>query len=154
MFSLMPWKNQRKETNALATRTEHPLNLFGNRFDQILDSFFGHWPTLFNDTWPAWNDLAAQDKGSEFVVRVDAPGFEAGDFDIRISGNMLQIHAERLEESNDDGPRTQRYLARSVSLPAGVDPQKVEANYRNGVLDVTLPKTEEAKPKKITVKTA
>lgn len=152
MFSLMPWKNQRKETNAPAARTEHPLNLFRNQFDQVLDSFFGNWPSLFNDTWPAWNELAAQDKGGEFVVRVDAPGFEADDFDIRINGNMLQIHAERLEESNGDAPRTQRYLERTVSLPASIDPQKVEASYRNGVLDVHLPKTEEAKPKQITVK--
>lgn len=152
MFSLIPWKKQRNDSSALANRTEHPLNFFRNSFDSILDTFFGRWP-LYGDPWSAWNDMGVEDRENEFVVRADAPGFEADDFDIQVSGNVLKISAEHAVNSTNGEREAQRYFERSMTLPAGIDAQHVEASYRNGVLEVRLPKDEESKPRKIAVKT-
>lgn len=151
MFSLMPWKKQRNVSPALApTRTEHPLSLFHNEFDTVFD----RWSSLFDDAWPGWGGLDLKDAEDEVVCRVDAPGFEAEDFDIRVAGGTLTVYAEHKEGGSPGGEAlAERYFERAVTLPGGIDPEKVKARYRNGVLEVRLPKTEEARPRKITVKT-
>jgi HSP20 family protein len=92
------------------------------------------------------------------VVRAEAPGFEATDFDVQVSGDVLTIRAEHKEESREGGeggPAESRYgcFERWVTLPGGTDRDKVEARYRNGVLEVHLPKTPEAQGRRIEVKT-
>lgn len=154
MFSLMPWKKQRNESKALAAPgTEHPLSLFHNDFDTVFDRIFGRWSSAFDDNWLGWGGLETKDTDHEVIFRVDAPGFEADDFDIQVSGNTLKIYAEHKEGDSKDGESlAERYFERAMTLPGGIDAQKVEAHYRNGVLEVRLPKTEEARPRKITVK--
>jgi HSP20 family protein len=77
--------------------------------------------------------------------------------DISLHDGTLTISGERKRESNDNGEtaqRTERYVGtfrRSISLPTRVDPSKVAATYEDGILKVTLPKAEEAKPKQIQV---
>jgi HSP20 family protein len=77
--------------------------------------------------------------------------------DISLHDGTLTISGERKRESNDNGEtaqRTERYVGtfrRSISLPTRVDPGKVTATYEEGILKVTLPKAEEAKPKQIQV---
>lgn len=148
MFGLMPWRKERG-SGALANRTEHPLSLFRNEFDTLFDRFFGNWPAL-DGSWAGWG-LDLDETDNEVTVKVDAPGFEPGDFDIQVSGDTLRITAERKAEKGDQ--RTyERQFQRVVTLPAAVDAEKVEAKYRNGVLELSLPKTEQAKWKKIPVK--
>jgi len=83
------------------------------------------------------------------LVRADAPGFEAGDFDVQVANDVLTIKAERKEEK--DG-QVERQLYRTLTLPAGVRADDVEARYRNGVLELRLPRAEEAAGKRIEVK--
>ena len=77
--------------------------------------------------------------------------------DISLHDGTLTISGERKRESNDNGEtaqRTERYVGtfrRSISLPTRVDSSKVTATYEDGILKVTLPKAEEAKPKQIQV---
>jgi HSP20 family protein len=149
MFSLTPWRKDRDGSGALANRTEHPLSLFRSEFDSLFDRFFGNWPAL-EPNWVGWG-LDLDETDSEVTVRVDAPGFEPGDFDIQVSGDTLRISAERKAEKGKNGSYERRFQ-RSVTLPAAVNADKVEAKYRNGVLELTLPKTEQAKWKKIPVK--
>jgi HSP20 family protein len=149
MFSLMPWRSNRNGAGALANRTEHPLSLFRSEFDSLFDRFFGNWPAL-DATWSGWG-LDLDETDNEVVARVDAPGFEPGDFDIQVSGDTLKITAERKAEKGDKRTYERRFQ-RYVTLPAAVDADKVEAKYRNGVLELTLPKTEQARWKRIPVK--
>lgn len=149
MFSLMPWKKDRNGSGALADRTEHPLSLFRSEFDTLFDRFFGNWPAL-DANWSAWG-LDLDETDSEVTVKVDAPGFEPGDFDIQVSGDTLRITAER-KAGDGDKRSYERRFQRHLTLPAAVDANKVEAGYRNGVLELTLPKTEQSKWKKIAVK--
>ena len=90
-------------------------------------------------------------------VRAEAPGFEPSDFDIQVRGDQLVLRAAHKAEAEEKerGYREWRRqeFYQSVPLPAGIDADKVEATYRNGILSVTLPKTEEGKGRRIQVKT-
>jgi HSP20 family protein len=84
------------------------------------------------------------------------PGFEARELDVQLTGNLLTIRAEHMETPGKEGePMERAYgrLERTLTLPEGIVPEKVEALYRNGVLEVHVPKTPEAQPRRIEVKT-
>ena len=91
-------------------------------------------------------------------VWLDLPGVEAKEIDIQVSGNQLTIAGERKEEKEEKGKLFHRIerragrFSRSIGLPCAVDENKIDATYHDGVLEIKLPKTEEAKAKKITVK--
>ena len=91
-------------------------------------------------------------------VRMDLPGIDAKEIDVQVSGNQLTIAGERKEEKvtkNELVHRIERrlgYFSRSFALPCPVQEDKIEANYQDGVLHVTLPKTEEAKSRRVPVK--
>lgn len=101
-------------------------------------------------------DLAETDGALE--VRMDIPGMEAKDLDIQVNNNLLTVSGEQKEEREEKGKtyhRLERRLgafSRSVTLPCSVKEDAVDAQYKNGILVIRLPKTEAAKAKKITVK--
>jgi len=91
-------------------------------------------------------------------ARLDLPGVDPKEIDIQVSGNQLTIAGERKEEKEEKGELYHRIerrcgrFSRSISLPCSVNEDKIDATYRDGVLSITLPKTEAAKSKKIEVK--
>ena len=98
------------------------------------------------------------EENDNVVVKMKAPGFEKEDFSVTVVGDNLTIKAEANEEKEDKGKkyykkeiRTQS-IARSVTLPSSVVSDKANAEYKNGVLSLTLPKSEQAKPKSISIK--
>jgi HSP20 family protein len=109
--------------------------------------FFGWAPPL---------DLF-EDKNS-FVVKAELPGMKKEEIEISLHQGSLVISGERkfeTEEGNGDASRSERYFGRfqrALELPKPVNPNEVIANYKDGILTVTLAKTEESKPKQITVK--
>ncbi len=87
---------------------------------------------------------------------VELPGMRREDFEISLHDGTLTISGERKRETSNGerAERTERYIGkfrRSITLPTRVDANKVSAVYRDGILSVTLPKAEEAKPKQIPV---
>jgi len=99
------------------------------------------------------------EKEDKFVVRAELPGMKKEEIDVSVVGNTLTISGERKAETEvkeEDYYRCELCygkFSRSISLPAAVDAAKVDASYENGILEITLPKIEAAKPKKITIKT-
>jgi HSP20 family protein len=97
------------------------------------------------------------DRDGEFVVTVDLPGFERDDVDIRVTDHTLRIEAEHEAVRDEEGERFIRHerrhesTDRSVRLPGEVDKQGVAARMRNGVLTITLPKTEVEEARKIEI---
>jgi HSP20 family protein len=87
----------------------------------------------------------------------ELPGMKEEDIDVSVVGNTLTIRGERTAESEvkeDDYyccERSYGSFSRSIAVPSNVDAQKIEANYEDGVLEVSLPKKPEVKPKKVTV---
>jgi HSP20 family protein len=92
-----------------------------------------------------------------FYVKAELPGMKKEDINISLHNGALSISGERKSETTHEDSashRTERFFGRfqrSVSLPSAVAADKVKAQYKDGVLTVTLPKTEEAKPKQIDV---
>src|SRR5580700_4042294 len=96
----------------------------------------------------------------ELVVKADLPDVDAKDLDIRVENNLLTIRGERkfVKKSNEGSylrvERAYGSFARSFSLANTVNSEAIKADYQNGVLSLTLPKREEAKPKQIKVNVA
>ena len=91
------------------------------------------------------------------TLKIEVPGIDEKDIDVRIENNTLTVHGERKfeqEEKEENYRRVERQygsFTRTFTLPTTVDGEKVSANYDKGVLKVTLPKKAEAKPKQIKV---
>jgi len=91
------------------------------------------------------------------TLKIEVPGIEEKDIDVRIENNVLTVHGERKfekEEKEENYRRIERQygsFTRSFTLPNTVDAEKVNANYDKGVLKITLAKKAEAKPKQIKV---
>ena len=124
--------------------------------DDLFGSFFGDWPSFSERTvWPAL-DIAESD--NEITVKAEVPGCKVEDIDISVHGNTLTISGEKKaeEEKKEKGyyhlERSYGSFRREVSLPGDVDPEKVEASCKNGVLTVTLPKSEKEKAVKVKIK--
>ncbi len=90
-------------------------------------------------------------------LKIEVPGIDDKDIDVRIENNVLTVHGERKfekEEKEENFRRVERQygsFTRTFSLPSTVDGERVSANYDKGILKITLPKKAEAKPKQIKV---
>ena len=90
-------------------------------------------------------------------LKIEVPGIDEKDIDVRIENNVLAVHGERKfekEEKQENFRRVERQygsFTRTFTLPTTVDAEKVSANYDKGVLKIALPKKAEAKPKQIKV---
>jgi HSP20 family protein len=157
MFNLIPWKKKESIGTALQPRRDRdPFSLIRSEFDQLFDRFYQDFfaPLSTPGGFPRLWELDWEDTDKEVIVRAEAPGFEVGDFDVQVSGNWLTIRAERKQtKKNGNGQKTaERLFQRSLTLPPGVDPDKVEARYHSGVLELHFAKLPEAMGKRITVK--
>jgi HSP20 family protein len=94
-------------------------------------------------------------KNGNLVVRTDVPGVEPKDLDVSVVGNVLRIKGERKEEkevkSEDYIRREASYGAfeRRMTLPEGADTEKIAANFKNGVIEITMPMAKGAETKKV-----
>ena len=130
------------------------LNALSSRFNRMFDV-----PREENaDFLGSWNPAVdIYDKGSEVVILAELPGMKKEDIDVHVENNVLTIRGkkERKEEVKEEGYfRTERSygtFSRSFSLPTTVDVSKIVAEYKEGVLTLSLPKAEEAKPRQIAV---
>lgn len=125
-------------------------------FEEVTNNYEGNeWTEAGN-----WLALDVHDNGESYFVEADLPGFNADDIDITLHDHTLTISGEMSRSEPQEGENRilaeRRYglFRRSVRLPDAVDADAVEANYENGVLKLTLPKSEAAKPRQITVKNA
>jgi HSP20 family protein len=91
------------------------------------------------------------------ILKIEVPGIDEKDIDVRIENNVLTIHGDRQfekEEKEENFRRVERQygtFTRTFTLPTTVDAEKVAANYDKGILKIALPKKAEAKPKQIKV---
>lgn len=135
--------------------------LFGlnDRFGSIFDGLF-YPPSRPEDgeTRWAWNPIVDiyEDEGS-YVVTAEIPGVDRKDIEIDIKDRILSLRGERSSDDRvDEGHyyRRERHhgkFERTFTLPAHVDPDKIDASFKDGVLKIEIPKPEERKPKQITV---
>lgn len=150
MFPLAPWRMVERLPMA------QPLNRLYQSLDEVANQFFGNWPPPFSPQEMV-NRLGVEvdEQNSEVIIRADAPGYDAEDFNIEIHGDLLTIRAEHRQENAQNCGRDYTYSTRrfyrSVNVPRGVQTENVNARYRNGVLEIHLQKNPEHKGKRIPV---
>jgi HSP20 family protein len=145
---LMPWNPYR----GMEDMERHIERMFG---ESLFTSLWSRVPEA-----KAWlPDLDVFEKDGKFIVKAELPGLDENDIDVSVQGNMLTIKGEKKTEQEvkeEDYYRCERSYGsffRSIPLPSSVDKDKVEADYHNGVLEVTLPKIAAVRPKKVKVST-
>jgi HSP20 family protein len=144
-------------SGTLARSSEFPffLSRMRDEFDRLFERFSRQWPSLWQGNGWRWG-LDVRDSENAIVVEAEAPGFEPGDFDLQMTDNRLILRAAKKVETKGEAGKDREYRQQecyeSVTLPSGIDKDKVQAKYHNGVLTVTLPKTAEGKSKRIAVK--
>jgi HSP20 family protein len=129
-------------------------NFFSGRAHPLLDERW--WPTS-SGSQELSPDIDLYEDENEIVVKAELPGLTKDDIQISLNDNMLNIKGEKKKEEEDKGKdyyRSERVygaFVRSVALPAEINPDKVRATFKNGVLEIRLPKSEQAKKKEIKV---
>lgn len=131
------------------------LNRMRHEFDELLSKFFTEVPALWNaergdGRWA----FEVEDQPDSYVIKAEAPGFEQNDFNINLRGNQLVMQAKRSEEKKDKGKESfaSSEFYHAMTIPQFVDEEKISASYKQGLLQITLPKTADGKGRKISVK--
>lgn len=144
--------------NLTLWRPTRSLLPFAGEVDRFLDRF---WSSPFFDL-PASSlvpPLEVTENDNEFRVKMEIPGIDQKDLSITLTDGVLSVKGEKKseQESKNDlcycSEVSYGSFERAVAVPSNVDGDKVSAKYENGVLSIVLPKREEAKPKKVEIKT-
>ena len=123
-------------------------------FDDLFEEFFG-MPATRERTWVPRVDVNEHE--DRFEVLAEIPGMEKDEITIEVQDRMLAIRGEKKDEEEKEGggrhirERRRGRFERTFTLPDNVDVGEIDAAYRNGVLTITIPKMEEAKPKEIRI---
>ena len=173
MQKLAPWNWFKKEeeggtalpVNRLdqPTRSAHPMARMHHEMDRMFDDFFRD----FGLSTPSWSrglapsfsegwlkpsvDISATDR--EYTIHVELPGISEKDVRVELSGDTLKISGEKKHEQEDKGKeyysveRSYGSFQRVLSLPEDANGDQIEAKFKNGVMTITLPRKESAKPK-------
>jgi HSP20 family protein len=131
---------------------------FSRDIDRLFDAFLGGSSQAAARRWVPPMDLVEAD--DHFLLKADLPGLSEEDVAIEVQDGTLTISGERTaeHESREQGwYRVERSFGsfnRSLTLPEGVDPDAISANFDRGVLEVSIPKPEERKPRRVQIKAA
>ena len=131
------------------------LSDFQTHLNQLFDNFLGQQPTALERTWAPLADV--WETPDEMVISVEMPGFTEKDIRLSVSGDQVLIQAERQwdgEKEKATFHRRERWygkVERAFSLALPVDTAKAVANYRDGMLTIRLPKSEDIKPKEVRI---
>mgnify|MGYP001121166250 CR=1 FL=1 len=126
-------------------------------FDEMFRNFFTGFtsPTLGKGVFPV---MDVTETPEQFIIEAEVPGIQKENLKLSIKKDELVIEGEKKEENKKEGEsflrieRSYGSFRRSIRLPSEIDQSKVKAKYENGVLKISLPKTEKEKPKEIEVK--
>ena len=149
-------RREQQERGALAPFND--VNRLRSEINRLFEDPFGAWTpsTSFFEGWQPSLDVY-EDK-DKITVKAELPGMKMEDIDVSLHGDTLTISGERKHEEERkerESYRSERFFGRfqrSVTLSSAVDAGKVQAGYKDGILTVDCPKSEEAKPKQIQVK--
>jgi len=131
---------------------------FRSNFDRMLEDFFNIQPSaLFESSWMPKVDI--EEKDDRYMVRADLPGMDLKDIDVKIEENHLVITGEKKSERRTENKKnnfivSERHFGsfkRSIALPDGVKFEEARAMYKDGVLNLELPKDDMKKPEKIKI---
>jgi HSP20 family protein len=154
-MALMRW--QKPEMNVWSPFRQ--LSVLRDEIDRLFDSPLNELTRSSQQFLSGWLPaIDLYDERDHLVLKAELPGINKDELDISLHGDVLTLSGERKDQGEFKDAevfRSERYVGRfqrSITLPVRVDASKVQASYQDGILTVTLPKAEEAKPKRIDVK--
>ena len=146
----------------LVQRKPREMKHFGNLFDEVFNLGIMPQSRELRNRWlegGEWSPLVdVMDKKDKIIAKAELPGVDKKDIKITLSDNILTIRGERKEEQETKkedyycSERVQGNYSRTIALPVEVDSKKIKASFKNGVLEVILPKAEKVTPKEIEIK--
>jgi len=149
----MKWGLTKKENNL-----NYGLDAFRNDILSVFDDFFTFNPTaLFESTWAPTVDITEDEKALH--VKAEVPGIDEEDLTVTLENNLLTISGEKKKERKEEN-KDNRYIVserrfgsfyRSIRLPEGIKADKIEARFKNGILNIEIPRDESAQPRKIKI---
>jgi HSP20 family protein len=162
----MAEKAKEKETKAVAPwRPFTGLTRWETEMDRMMDDFFGRrmrawWPErwLGRETEVTAPSVDVYEEKDDIIVKAELPGMDKNDIEVNISDSQLILKGEKKKEEKVEEEnyyrceRSYGAFFRTLELPSTVQADKIKASFKNGVLEVRLPKTEEAKSKEIKIK--
>ena len=137
---------------------QNPFNDFRTLQNRLFEPFFGRFnfadDSMTTGSWAPPVDVAEDTE--RIHVKVEVPGMEEKDLRVNYEDGLLSVSGERQFENREDRnyhriERAYGSFVRTFSLPRSVDASKIVASYRNGVLEIEIPKKEESKPKQIQI---
>jgi HSP20 family protein len=159
-------KESKKEVQKV--QAAHPLSPF-DEMERFFESRFPRgWMRPFQWEWPSWSEKMAPfegktpsvdiiDRDNEIVVKAELPGVDKKDLDISVTRNTVTIKGSTSHEEKEEKGDYYRCemssgsYSRTLALPADVDEDKAKAQFKNGILNLTLPKIEKAKRRNVKV---
>ena len=154
----------RSGESPLRKEEEHPFYALQREMDNVYDNFFRSFDLMpigrgegMDAFYPS---IDIKDGEKDIVVKAELPGMEEKDVEVSLSDDTLTIRGEKKEEKEDKGKNYRHQetsygsFSRVIPLPDGIDTEKADARFKNGVLTIALPKLEAklAKSKKIAIK--
>ncbi|MCM8796534.1 MAG: Hsp20/alpha crystallin family protein [Candidatus Omnitrophica bacterium] len=153
-MALIPWRPREMWWDPF-----RDLEAIQNEMNRLFDSSLLRWSDrdvgLLEGAWSPAVDI--YDSKGNVMVKADIPGMKKDEIEVSVNKDILIIKGEKKQEKETkekDFVRTERFYGsfnRAIRLPAEVDASKVNATYKNGVLELVLPKKEEAKPKQLKI---
>ena len=139
------------------SRPRNRFGLMNGEIDRMFNEIFNGGSVVESEGgWVPRADVHETDE--TFLIQLDVPGIDKNDIKVKFEDNTLIVSGERKYENKEEDKnyrhveRIYGTFTRTLKLPKDVDAQKIAANYKNGVLEITLPKAEEVKPKEIEIK--
>ena len=147
-------------TNLTRWEPNREMMTLREAMDRLFDDAFTRPFSLMRDGGASWSSPAIDmyQTDNDVVVKAAVPGFKADEVQINVTGDVLTIKGELKHEEEKKGKswqiREHRWGAfeRSIALPTSVISDRAKADFENGILTISLPKSEEVKPRTITVK--
>lgn len=157
MFPLI--RSTVRPERGLARRSAFPFGPVENEMEALMERLLSRWaiPEEWFRATPAWEVVEAE---KEVLYRIPLAGFAVNEIELSIVGNELRLHAEhRTPEAKTEGAPVAReavpyeHIELTETLPAGLEPERMTATFRNGLLEVHIPRVPAAVPRRIEVTT-
>lgn len=136
--------------------TRPDRDIFGKRFSDIMDEFFND--ALENRRSSFAPSINISESEKQYLFEVEVPGVDKKDINLNVEGNTLTISGERSFEKKEDGKQYHRVesqygtFSRSFTLPDNAKSETINASYNNGILQITVDKSEQSMKKQIQIK--
>lgn len=154
-MALIRW-NPAREVATFPSDVFHMQREIDRMFDRFLGGSLMEDGTAFTSNWTPAVDITEHE--NEYVVKLEIPGVSKDDVKITLENNVLTVKGEKKQEKESKSANYHRVersygaFQRTFTLPMGVKEDSIDASYKDGILNIALPKAEEAKPKQIDVK--